>query len=127
MSLQQSNFALTKAQNPRVKQFAEFEVGEQNHDDVPKGRVISQDPRSGEGRKGDTIRLVVSKGPVMVAVPTVAGQGEAAATAALKAKGFQVKVVHATPEWLRDDKVKAASPAQGTMAKQGSTVTLWVI
>ena len=57
----------------------------------------------------------------------VAGQGEAAATAALKAKGFQVKVVHATPEWLRDDKVKAASPAQGTMAKQGSTVTLWVI
>ncbi|MBD2747646.1 DUF4142 domain-containing protein [Microvirga sp. BT688] len=30
VSLQQSNFALTKAQNPRVKQFAEFEVGEQN-------------------------------------------------------------------------------------------------
>ncbi len=30
VSLQQSNFALTKAQNPRVKQFAEFEIGEQN-------------------------------------------------------------------------------------------------
>ena len=30
VSLQQSNFALSKAQNPRVKQFAEFEVGEQN-------------------------------------------------------------------------------------------------
>jgi putative membrane protein len=30
VSLQQSNFALTKAQSPRVKQFAEFEVGEQN-------------------------------------------------------------------------------------------------
>ena len=30
VSLQQSNFAHSKAQNPRVKQFAEFEIGEQN-------------------------------------------------------------------------------------------------
>jgi len=30
VSLQQSNFAQSKAQNPRVKQFAEFEIGEQN-------------------------------------------------------------------------------------------------
>jgi len=31
VSLQQSNFALSKAQNPRVKMFAEFEVAEQNN------------------------------------------------------------------------------------------------
>ncbi|GEO12701.1 DUF4142 domain-containing protein [Microvirga aerophila] len=30
VSLQQSNFALAKAQNPRLKMFAEFEIGEQN-------------------------------------------------------------------------------------------------
>jgi len=30
VSLQQSNFAHSKAQNPRVKQFADFEIGEQN-------------------------------------------------------------------------------------------------
>ncbi len=30
VSLQQSNFALSKAQDPRVKQFAQFEVDEQN-------------------------------------------------------------------------------------------------
>jgi len=30
VSLQQANFALSKAQDPRVKQFAEFEIGEQN-------------------------------------------------------------------------------------------------
>lgn len=30
VSLQQSNFALSKAQNPRLKQFADFEIGEQN-------------------------------------------------------------------------------------------------
>ncbi|GAA1388069.1 hypothetical protein GCM10009599_00630 [Luteococcus peritonei] len=102
-------------------------TSEKNDDKVAAGRVISQDPREGLGKKGDTITLVVSKGPVMVAVPAVAGQSEAAATKALKDKGFQVSVVHATPEWLRDDKVKAASPTQGKLAKQGSTVTLWVI
>ncbi|HZH53782.1 MAG TPA: DUF4142 domain-containing protein [Microvirga sp.] len=31
VSLQQANFALSKAQDPRVKQFAEFEIGEQNN------------------------------------------------------------------------------------------------
>jgi len=31
VSLQQSNFALSKAQNPRVKMFAEFEIAEQNN------------------------------------------------------------------------------------------------
>ena len=30
VSLQQSNFAHSKAQNPRVKQFADFEIAEQN-------------------------------------------------------------------------------------------------
>jgi predicted outer membrane protein len=30
VSLQQSNFAISKAQNPRVKRFAEFEIAEQN-------------------------------------------------------------------------------------------------
>lgn len=30
VSLQQANFAISRAQNPRVKQFAEFEIGEQN-------------------------------------------------------------------------------------------------
>lgn len=100
---------------------------EQNSDEVDKGKVISQTPNGGTGRKGGTITLTVSSGPVMVTVPTVGGMTEKKATDALTSKGFEVKVVHATPEWLREDKVKAASPTQGQQAKQGSTVTLWVI
>ncbi|WP_394275681.1 Stk1 family PASTA domain-containing Ser/Thr kinase [Luteococcus sp.] len=100
---------------------------EQHSDEVDKGKVISQNPNGGTGRKGGTITLTVSTGPVMVAVPTVAGLTEKKASDALTSTGFKVKVVHATPEWLREDKVKAASPTQGQQAKQGSTVTLWVI
>lgn len=102
-------------------------VEEKNSDDVDKGKVITQTPNGGDGKRGDTITLSVSKGPVMVKVPQVAGKTEAEATAALKGSGFGVKVVHATPEWLREDKVKAASPTEGAMAKQGAEVTLWVI
>lgn len=100
---------------------------EQNHDEVEAGRIISQTPNQGTGHKGDAITLVVSKGPVMVEVPKVGGMTEQAATAQLTAAGFQVKVVHATADWLRLDTVRAASPAQGKTAKKGSTVTIWVI
>ncbi|WP_420175752.1 Stk1 family PASTA domain-containing Ser/Thr kinase [Luteococcus sp. OSA5] len=102
-------------------------VVEKNSDDVDKGKVIVQNPNGGEGKRGDTITLEVSKGPVMVQVPRVAGSTEAQATQKLEGAGFGVKVVHATPEWLREDKVKAASPSEGSMAKQGAEVTLWVI
>jgi len=100
---------------------------EQNSDKVGKGKVISQTPNKGDGARGDEIKLVVSKGPVMVAIPNVAGLTEQKATQKLTDAGFEVRVVNATPEWLRDNKVKAASPTQGTTAKQGSTVTIWVI
>ena len=62
-----------------------------NSDTVPLGRVISQDPSTGTGSKGDEIALVVSKGPVLVAVPKVRGMGLDAATQRLEAAGFQVQ------------------------------------
>ena len=50
-------------------------------------------PRAGETLfKGDEIELVVSKGPPLVEVPNVVGQGVDAATATLRAAGFEVDV-----------------------------------
>ncbi len=53
--------------------------------------MISQTPSSGTLVKGDTVKLVVSKGPVLVEVPKVEGSGTAAATQTLQAAGFEVK------------------------------------
>ena len=39
---------------------------QQNSDTVAKGAVISQSPRDGTAFRGDTVTLVVSKGPVLV-------------------------------------------------------------
>src|SRR5450759_2402517 len=64
---------------------------------VPAGSVVSQDPvQNTQVHRGDTVALVVSKGPEMVQVPDVNKLGVAAATDLLKQAGFQVAVVYAT-------------------------------
>lgn len=107
---------------------AGFEVTstEENSDTVAKGNVISQTPSRGNGKKGDVIRLVVSKGPVLVSVPRVTGKDEAAARAALTQAGFKVSVVYNTPDWLRLNVVAGQDPGSGKLIPKGSTVTLYV-
>ena len=104
----------------------EVDTTEENSDTVPKGRVISQSPSSGKGFKDDVIELVVSKGPVMVAVPRLATQSVEDATAALKELGFQVKVVK-TDLYIGWDRVVRQRPGGDDTAPKGSTVTLYIV
>ncbi|HSN10678.1 MAG TPA: PASTA domain-containing protein, partial [Propionibacteriaceae bacterium] len=99
---------------------------QQNSSTVAAGLVISQTPSSGQGKKGDTITLVVSKGPVMVAVPTVRGKSKAEATSILQSAGFQVTTKSIVSGGLAFGLAYGTDPAAGTMAAQGSTVTLLV-
>jgi serine/threonine-protein kinase len=63
--------------------------GPGQHSNVPSGRVLSTSPAPGSKvRKGATITIVVSLGPVLVDVPPVTGQPIAQADDALKAKGL---------------------------------------
>lgn len=58
-------------------------------DTVAAGIVISQTPPgSSTVHRGDTIALVISKGPQLVTVPIYVGETASAATAALKAVGL---------------------------------------
>lgn len=99
-------------------------VTEDFSDSVATGTVISQDPANGtQAFKGDTVTLVVSKGPQMVTVPNVRGQKMADAEATLKALGLNVtkrkRLLGVNPNNVYDQ-----SPAGGTSVKVGSTVTL---
>ena len=47
----------------------------EHSDKIAKGLVIRQDPTSGTGRRGDTITLTRSLGPVLVTVPNVRSMG----------------------------------------------------
>jgi eukaryotic-like serine/threonine-protein kinase len=98
----------------------------QNSDTVPIGRVISQSPSSGTGFKGDAITVVVSKGPALVQIPSLKGQRVEDATKQLQDLGFHVEVAR-NPFYVGADYVVGSDPAEGSMAPQGSTVTLSIV
>ncbi|HEY9564344.1 MAG TPA: Stk1 family PASTA domain-containing Ser/Thr kinase [Nocardioides sp.] len=94
-------------------------------DSVDEGKVINQDPSSGELFKGDTVNLEVSKGPELVDVPRVRGMGEKAAIKRLKAAGFEVEVKQ-HENYVGLHFVLTQSPGGGKAAK-GSTVTITIV
>jgi serine/threonine protein kinase/beta-lactam-binding protein with PASTA domain len=104
----------------------EVDATEVNSDTVDKGRIVSQDPDTGTGQKGDAISLVVSKGPAMVEVPNVIGMGLEAATQRLEGAGFKVSVRHAAL-YVGVHFVVTSDPSRGTKAAKGSTVVVSIV
>ncbi|MFT7709421.1 Stk1 family PASTA domain-containing Ser/Thr kinase [Clavibacter tessellarius] len=111
------------------------EPGKQSFsDDVDKGEVISvyaldQNPvRSGVGdAAGSKVGLEISKGPDLVAVPTVVGITRDEAKAALDKAGFKYAYSafwDALPNSIT--RVASASPDQGALARRGSTINLGI-
>jgi serine/threonine-protein kinase len=101
-------------------------TGEEFSDSVAEGDVISQSPTTGPLFKGDTVELVVSKGPELVEVPRVIAMGVDAATERLEALGFQV-VVENSDSYIGVGFVFSTSPGAGDMVAKGSTITLYLI
>jgi beta-lactam-binding protein with PASTA domain len=90
--------------------------------------VLAQSPSTGSSvHAGDKVNLVVAQAPRETAVPDVVGQNETAAAAALGKAGFTPKT---TPETVSEQAqvgiVLKQSPAAGTNATKGATVTLTV-
>lgn len=101
-------------------------VTEEFSDTVPAGVVIRQDPVPGEHRhRGDTINMVVSKGPELVKVPNVFGLQEAQATKILKEAGFGVTYNRFLGGYFGT--VRAQSPGAGEMVKPGTLITITVV
>ncbi len=97
-----------------------------NSDTVPSGQVISQAPARGRLLPGRTVRLVVSKGPVLVDVPRVVGQSAGSAQAALEAAGFTVGITR-VEYYIGLGVVVRQTPGGGDRAPRGGTVTLSVV
>jgi serine/threonine-protein kinase len=100
----------------------------QETDDAEPDTVLSQDPAGGsEVEKGSTVTLTVAKAVEKVGVPGVTGLDESQAAERLSGAGFEVDVQEETvTQPSRDGKVLGQSPAAGSQAKKGSTVTITV-
>jgi serine/threonine-protein kinase len=97
-----------------------------NSDSVPAGQVVSQSPDKGTLHQGDPVKVVVSKGPVMVQVPNVVDQPDAAADKALTDLGLKVDKQYPFGD-LFEKKVRAQDPAAGTSVPKGSTISLTIV
>jgi beta-lactam-binding protein with PASTA domain len=95
-------------------------------DEVEKDAVISQDPKDGELFSGDTVTLVVSKGPELVQIPRLRAMGVEAARNELESLGFKVKEKHAAM-YLGLGYVSSVDPGEGESVPKGSTVTLYLV
>jgi len=95
---------------------------------VTAGNVVSQSPAgNSQAASGSTVNLVIAQAPITASVPNVQGQTASAATSSLEGAGFTV--VKATKNVIHQAKngiVLSQSPAAGTNANKGSTVTITV-
>jgi len=102
------------------------DVSHQYSNSVPEGVVISQQPTGGTLYKGDTVELLVSLGPELIAVPNVVAAGVDDATATLQGAGFDVDVQYA-PGYIGLGYVFSQDPGEGTELPKGSTVTIYLV
>lgn len=99
-------------------------VEEEFSDDVARGRVISQRPEKGtELQPGNTVTIVVSKGPPEFPMPDVVGMSKDAAVARLTSLGLEVDVVLVKPD---GSKVVFQEPAVGATVHAGDVVHIYV-
>jgi RHS repeat-associated protein len=99
-----------------------------NSTTVPAGQVISQNPDPETSvPQGSPVSIVVSMGPVMVAVPNVVGMVQASAEAAIRAANLVVgTITTVNSNTIPTGSVVSQSPASGTSVAQGSLVNLVV-
>ncbi|MDH6134689.1 beta-lactam-binding protein with PASTA domain/predicted Ser/Thr protein kinase [Kitasatospora sp. MAA4] len=96
--------------------------------DQPSGMVCKQNPAAGaKVASSSTITVQLSSGPAQTAVPDVTGKPKDAANQALTTAGF----VLGTPQYANDptvpqDSVISTSPAAGSQAPAGATITLTI-
>jgi penicillin-binding protein 1A len=118
----------------RVLRNAGFAVARQEKATTtyPPGRVIAVSPAVGTlALTGSTVTITVStRDEGRVTVPDVLGMTAAAAASTLRGEGFEVDTVveRESQEGPRKNpgRVWKQSPAGGTEARRGSTVTIWV-
>jgi serine/threonine-protein kinase len=90
-------------------------------DTIPIGTVISQSPSDvSTVGKGETIALVISKGPSKIFIPNVYSLSKLAATKILEDLGFKVEFKYIA----KKKSVTNMSPKYGTAVTPGSTVTI---
>ncbi|MGH2733382.1 MAG: protein kinase domain-containing protein [Actinomycetota bacterium] len=94
--------------------------------EAPVGTVVDQTPKPGTSlEKGDSVRLVVSKGARPFAMPDVGGKTCAEAKGLLESLGLAVSV-QSRGRGCSSNPVQGQDPLPGAMVRKGQEATLYV-
>lgn len=100
------------------------EVAEDYSEEQPAGTVFAQSLEAGsESRRMTPVKITVSLGPPLVAVPNVVNKNVNDAVAALETAGF---VADVKKQWFWDQMVVEQDPVAETPLPKGSTVIIYV-
>lgn len=103
------------------------EVTEVVDDDLPVGSVVAQDPVGGSNvQKGRRVRVLVSRGPSVRAVPDLVGQTVRSATIALAQQDLRSGSVLAVPAAEPEGRVIGSRPPRGFSPEREGKVDLLV-
>ena len=105
-----------------------FYVTEEYSDTAPAGQIIQQEPSADTVLKaGETIRLVVSKGPQKVEMPTIIGFSQDAAVQTLQSRGLIAScfMVVNDGSYAAGCVVSASEPA-GAQVDVGTVITVYI-
>lgn len=98
---------------------------EEYSDDVEEGKIIKQDPKSGDSvKKGTTVHIVVSKGKEpTVDVPDLSTMSADEAKSQLEDLGLTASPIEENSTSVEAGGIFDQSPAAGTSVKKGTTVS----
>jgi beta-lactam-binding protein with PASTA domain len=105
-----------------------YQVKKEDSDSVESGTVIRTDPAAGHYDPCRTVTVYVSQG-VPIEVPTVIGMHEQLARSEIEGPGLKANVKrdnYCGPSETKEEKVTAQSPAGGSKAHVGDTVTITI-
>lgn len=106
--------------------FSVEQVGAQ-YSDQPVGQIVSQQPGAGRQlARGGTITVILSRGPQVITVPDVKGQGYDQAAAQLTAAGLVPARRDVASRNVPQGVVIDQEPLAGNTAQPGATITLTV-
>lgn len=105
-----------------------FAVNEEFYDDIVEGNVVETEPAAGTlVLSGDTILLIVSRGPEPIPVPNLINLFEAEARVLLEDLGLVLNVSNSTTpvvDLAQDGLIVNQTPSPGTESSRGSIVTV---
>lgn len=96
-------------------------------DDIPNGIMVSQTPEAGaKAKKGDTITVMLSRGPEPIVMIDVQNLPEAEAKAQLQALGLDVTTNSDYNDEIAEGHVISQSIVEGKTVEKGTMVTLTI-